>query len=85
MVTLIQRIMANRFVDEILAQTLLDDVLYLIGREKFTFIQEIIFPILNSENVQYQPVCLHTSNNSVGELVHFRARMQEYFKQNTAI
>jgi hypothetical protein len=79
MITFITRVLAYPYVDETLAQILLDDVLFIIQKQKFYFIHEVIFPILNAENVQYQPLCLHTT--VIKEtLKSYLTRMREFFK-----
>ncbi|CAD8120224.1 unnamed protein product [Paramecium sonneborni] len=59
MVNLIVRIMSIDKVDKILLETLCDDFIFLLEKQKFDFIYRVILPILNSEQVRLIPVCFH--------------------------
>ncbi|KAL4488907.1 hypothetical protein ABPG72_005694 [Tetrahymena utriculariae] len=52
-------ISGKKKIDQRFAQTLLDDFLFLINQNKFSFIYSIIVPILTTNDTQFIPFCLH--------------------------
>lgn len=59
LVGLIIRIISNNPLDNNFATMLLNDFKYLLEKQKFEFIYQVILPIMNSEQVKLVPICFH--------------------------
>ncbi|KAL4441756.1 hypothetical protein ABPG74_008753 [Tetrahymena malaccensis] len=73
-------ISGKKKIDQRFAQTLLDDFLFLINQNKFSFIYSIIVPILTTNDTQYVPFCLHKTWD-INSVQNFNKYLKEISKK----